>query len=277
MEPTSQPQRSANNFLIPAAIIIAGALIAGSMIYIKRSESASQGPATETVNVDISPITEGDHLLGNPNAPVVLLEYSDTGCPFCQRFHPVVKKLIDENGKDGKFAWAYRHFIVKEEFSQKEAEASECVAELGGNAKFWEYLNILFTKRVFPVKEGDKYVNIDPADLPMYAEKLGVNRSAFTQCLSSGKYSEKIRLQYNEAISAGAVGTPHSVIFSRKEISRETKEYIDTVNIQLTAKMGRGSSAPFAISQDKKKVLVSGAMDYALLNQLIKLMIRANS
>jgi protein-disulfide isomerase len=278
MEPTTQPSpRAQNNFLIPAAIIVAGALIAGAMIYINRSATVVQAPATQTVDVQINPITEGDHLLGNPNAGVVMLEYSDTECPFCQRFHPTAQKLVDNYGKDGKLAWAYRHFTVHTELAPKEAEATECAAELGGNAKFWEYLNLLFTKRKFPATESETYVNIDPKDLPAFAQDMGINRAAFATCLSSGKYTEKVRLQYNEAVAAGGLGTPYTVLFSQKPITREVKEYVDTINTQLLARMGRGASAPFAISSDNKKVLVSGAMDYALMNKLVEMMIRANS
>ncbi|MBX4198529.1 DsbA family protein [Candidatus Parcubacteria bacterium] len=278
MEPTYQtPQGPKNNILIPVAIIIAGAFIAGSLIYIKRSDVATNQPPTEHLAIAVNAITEGDHTLGNPNASVMMLEYSDTECPFCQRFHPTLQKLMDTHGKDGKLGWTYRHFTVHKDFAPKEAEALECVAELGGNAQFWKYLETLFSKRKFPVAQGDAYVNVEPTELPIIAETVGVNRSAFNQCLTSGKYAEKIRLQYNDAISAGAVGTPHTVLFSQKPITRETKDFIDTVNLQLLARMGRGSSAPFAISQDNKKVLVSGAMDFAIMNQLVQMLVRANS
>jgi protein-disulfide isomerase len=246
------------------------------LIYIKRSESAAQAPVTQSVDVQINPITEGDHLLGNPNAGVVMLEYSDTECPFCQRFHPTLQRLIDTHGKDGKLAWAYRHFTVHTELAPKEAEATECAAELGGNAKFWEYLNKLFITRKFPTTASETYINIDPKDLPAFAQELGINRAAFATCLSSNKYSEKIRLQYNEAVAAGGLGTPYTVLFSKNPVTREVKGYIDTVNTQLLARMGRGASAPFAISSDNKKILVSGAMDYALMNQLVEMLVRAN-
>jgi protein-disulfide isomerase len=282
MEPTSNTTSSLkNNLLIPLSIIIAGAFIAGALIYVKKTDPstnlAASLAATHNVDITVNPVTDADHILGNPNASVMMLEYSDTECPFCQRYQPIMHKIIDNFGKDGKVAWAYRHFVVHKDFAPKESEALECVAELGGDTKFFQYLDTLFEKRKFPASATDTYVNIDPKDLPAFAQDIGLDRSAFTQCLSSGKYQEKIQLQYKDAIAAGALGTPHTVIFSKKPLTREAKDFVDTVNTQLLTQMGAGSSAPFAISKDNKMVLVSGAMDYAIMSQLVQMVIRSNS
>ncbi len=282
MEPTQQyyPEPRKNSLLVPIAIVIAGGLIAGSLIYLKKSDSSAQvagvAAATEYVDISVKAVTEADHTLGNPNATVQLIEYSDTDCPFCQRYHPTMSKLIDTYGKNGQASWTYRHFAFHER-APKEAEATECAAEVGGNDAFWKYLNSIFTKKHFQTSATDKYIGIEPADLPNVAASIGINKAKFSQCLSSGKYAEKIKQQYNDAVNAGAVGTPHTVIISKKEITRETKELIDKINLQMLTSMPRGTTPPFGVSKDKKNIVVSGAMDYALMDQLVQMVIRGNS
>jgi protein-disulfide isomerase len=95
--------------------------------------------------IDLDPVTEKDHIAGNPSADLILVEYSDPECPFCKKFHTTMLQVMDTYGKDGKVAWVYRHFPLDAIHSKarKEAEAIECAGELGGNDKLWAYLNKL--------------------------------------------------------------------------------------------------------------------------------------
>ncbi|MDQ3077043.1 MAG: DsbA family protein [bacterium] len=203
-----------NNFLIPLSIILAGAFIAGALIFVKAKD-----PSTNVAGVaeasrpeeNMLPVTSADHILGNPNAPVMIVEYSDTDCPFCQQFSPTLHRLMDEYAKDGKVAWVYRHFAFHPN-APKEAEAMECVAELGGNEKFWEFEKIIYAKKDFTVTP---YKGMDPKELPKMAESIGVNKVAFNSCLESGKYKQKITDEYQNAIKAGAQGTPYTILVTK--------------------------------------------------------------
>ena len=85
-----------------------------------------------------------DHLRGSADAPVTLIEYSDLECPYCKSFHPQVQQALEKY--DGQLAWAYRHFPLDFHPSALPlAEGSECAAQLGGNDKFWEYLDYVFS------------------------------------------------------------------------------------------------------------------------------------
>src|SRR5204863_994561 len=87
-----------------------------------------------------------DHVYGNPNARFTLIEYSDFECPYCKTVHLTLKKLIDDSG--GDVNWVYRHFPL--EFhnpgAQRQAEASECIAELSGNDSFWKFANAIYAR-----------------------------------------------------------------------------------------------------------------------------------
>ena len=121
-----------------------------------------------------------------------------------------MQEVYNEYGKTGKVAWVYRHFPLDQLHSKarKEAEATECAAELGGNDKFWEYLDRLM--EITPANNG-----LDPAELPKIAAYVGLNTAKFNECLSSGKYAQKIEQHVQNAQATGGQGTPWSIVVGK--------------------------------------------------------------
>jgi protein-disulfide isomerase len=216
-EPVQATQKYA--LAMPIAVIIAGVLIAGAVIYSGGKNAngntvnapQQQQVAQETGDLEqMIPVTSEDHIRGDINAPVKIVEYSDTECPFCKRFHTTMQEVYNEYGKTGKVAWVYRHFPLDQLHSKarKEAEATECAAELGGNDKFWEYLDRLM--EITPANNG-----LDPAELPKIAAYVGLNTAKFNECLSSGKYAQKIEQHVQNAQATGGQGTPWSIVVGK--------------------------------------------------------------
>src|SRR3989344_4910246 len=204
----------ANNLSIPIAIVIAGALIAGA-VYMGTSRTdpannqAQATPEQQSGNLEqMAAITSADHIRGNLNAPVKIVEYSDMECPFCKGFHSTMQQIIDEYQKDGKVAWVYRHFPLDSIHSKArpEAVAAECANELGGNDAFWQ-----FTDRFFEVTPSNNQTDIDTV-LPQIAREIGLNESQFASCVESGKYDEHIQDDLDNAIATGGKGTPWSIV-----------------------------------------------------------------
>jgi len=202
---------------LPIAIVIAGLLIGGG-VYLngRNSETYNQtgSGATNTVvsqaikqAANIRPVDANDHILGNPDAPVVIVEYSDTECPFCKEFHKIMRALMTEYGSKGSIAWVYRHFPVAELHPKapKEAEALECAGQLGGNNKFWEYMN-----RIYEVTPSNN--NLDPKELTNIAKQVGFSSDKFNLCLESGEFAPRVKADLNDAQGAGGEGTPFSVV-----------------------------------------------------------------
>ena len=197
-----------NKLFVPGAIVIAGLIIAGAVFYGGNNGTTptvenNDGDAGEISMADLS---ENDHILGNPNASLVIVEYSDIDCPFCRTFHNTMHDILDEYGPSGDVAWVYRHFPLAQlhPLATAKAEASECVAELGGNEAFWTFLDSLFEQ------EGETL-----GDLGGLAVAAGVDETAFTECVDSGRHKEKVQAQAADAQKAGGTGTPYSVIVAR--------------------------------------------------------------
>lgn len=200
-----------SSWAIPAAIVVGFGLIALSIYFGGGKQAAdSRGPAAETKEgsiENIAPITASDHIRGNPNAPLMIVEYSDFDCPYCKSFHVTLQKIMEEYGPGGQVAWVYRHFPLTSLHPSAAhlAEASECVAELGGNEAFWKFADLVF---------GERGPN-EPTDisrLPEFATTAGVDAAAFQSCLDSGRHQASVQEDFDNAVATGGRGTPHSVI-----------------------------------------------------------------
>lgn len=163
-----------------------------------------EAPKQAVVNQDtgiefVQPHSE-DYVKGNPDAKVTLVEYSDIDCPFCQRFHGTIGQILEAYPNDVNVV--FRHFPLTQLHpdAATKAAASECVGELGGNDAFWSYLDVLFNNKTAV------------SGLAQAAGQVGVDQTAFQECLDSGKYDAKIAASTQEATKAGARGTPYSIL-----------------------------------------------------------------
>lgn len=218
--PETRVSPQPKNLSIPTAIVIAGILIAGGLFFGLKSNSGGskvanapqpQGVAQPTGDLEqMKVVSKNDHIRGNPDAQVKIVEYSDTECPFCKRFHGTMKEVMDAYGKDGKVAWVYRHFPLDQLHSKarKEAVALECANEQGGNDKFWSYADRLY--EITPANNG-----LDPDELPKIAQYVGLDIAKFNTCLGSTKYDAHIEEEVQNATATGGNGTPWSIVVSK--------------------------------------------------------------
>jgi len=211
MENENLKTENNKDYLLPASIVIAALLIAGAWIYtagLKNIEpkKSSQELGKIAPNIEnVKLVSADDHIFGNPNAEIKIIEFSDMECPFCKRFHATMKQVINEYGD--KVAWIYRHFPLEQLHPQakKSAIASECATEIGGNNAFWRYL--------------DQYMDLEEivseASFSQIAENIGLNRNQFKTCLNSDKFNDKIDSYIQDAANSGAQGTPYSIIINK--------------------------------------------------------------
>ncbi|MBI4139146.1 DsbA family protein [Candidatus Uhrbacteria bacterium] len=141
-----------------------------------------------------------DHIRGDKNAKVTLVEYSDFECPFCLRHHDSLQQILKDYPKDVRLV--YRHFPLSfHPEAQKAAEASECAGKQG---KFWE-----MHEKVF---EANKSQSMSVATWKAAARQLGLNGDAFDKCLDSGETAARVAQDLQEGTTAGVGGTPGTFV-----------------------------------------------------------------
>lgn len=169
-----------------------------------QASSPSFGSADQ-----VEKLKSDDHVRGDRNARVLLIEYSDLECPFCKQFHPTAQKILDTY--KGQVAWVYRHFPLSfHQNAQKEAEASECVNELGGNDIFWKYVDAIF-ERTTSNGTGFALDKLGPL-----AKEVGIDQTKFQRCLDSGKYTKHVQDDETAGGKAGVTGTPGNILLDTK-------------------------------------------------------------
>lgn len=165
-----------------------------ALIIVGIISRSGQRPGTAAVAAEVG---ASGKVLGDPNAPVEVWDFSDFHCPHCRTFAETTEKqLIEEYIKTGKARLVYKHFIVLQ--SYQAANAAECAAEQG---RFWEYHDYLFQKQ-----ETD--APFTPDELKRYARELGLDTEAFDRCVDSGKYMNVVLQETNEGRALGVQGTP---------------------------------------------------------------------
>ena len=160
--------------------------------YLKTLRSQAQimvELAPPSASVDLA----GSPMLGSKNAPVVLVEFADYQCPYCQKVHADLMKLQKEFGDN--LAIAYKDFpLPMHPFAEKAAEAARCA---GVQGKFWEFHNWLFEDK-----------KLEPADLKQQASTLQLNTTQFDACLDSGSQASVVQKDAGEGKRLGLTGTP---------------------------------------------------------------------
>ena len=203
-----------NQEQIVGAIVLAGIIIAGAILL----KGTTTPVTTENTGTKPTPITgsnravsRDDHILGDLNAKIIILEYSDLECPFCKVFHATMHRVVNDSG--GKVAWVFRHYPIPQLHPKAfhEAEATECAWEQGGNDAFWKY-----TDRVFDVTPSNN--RLEETELPKIAEFIGLDTTKFNECLASGRFKAKVQDDIDDGVKAGVTGTPSSFILVKGKI-----------------------------------------------------------
>ncbi|HQV68456.1 MAG TPA: DsbA family protein [Thermoflexales bacterium] len=166
--------------------------------------AAPQAQATPVVVQNIALRTP--NTMGNANAKVTIIEYSDFQCPYCLSFHQqTYQKIIDQYVKTGKVKLAYKQMPIASihPMATPAAIASECAADQG---KFWEYHDTLFNKL------GAGQLDVKAESLTTYAKSLGLDTDKFQSCLKDGAAQARVTSDTQEGAKIGVRGTPTFVI-----------------------------------------------------------------
>jgi len=193
--------------LLTAALIIGGIAVIVTAVIIYRNQSL----VNSIVMPEFFDFPDSDGLaMGDPDAPIHVVEFSDFQCSACQFFHDnTLEPLIEEYIATGDVYYEYRHFpVIDSRSATKESHAaalaSMCAAEQG---QFWQYHDILFANRI-----GENVGAFTVIRLEAFADQLGLDIGRFNSCLEDETYLEQLGLDIQAGIEAGINSTPSFLI-----------------------------------------------------------------
>lgn len=143
----------------------------------------------------VTPISARDHIAGNPEAPIRIVEYGDFECPFCRAAYFTLQGLDPLIGDN--LCFAFRHFPLTQMHPHAEnaAEASEIAGSFG---KFWEMHHVLY----------ENQDALDDESLVDYALQLGIREEVFIEQLSAHIYQKRVYTEFISGVRSGVNGTP---------------------------------------------------------------------
>ena len=183
------------------------------------AELKKGGPATRVL---IDPpryevtLAATDPALGSASAPVTIVEFSDFQCPFCQRVAPTLKQVQKTYGDKVRIVWKDFPLTQIHPEAFKAGEAGQCAAEQG---KFWEYHDRLFANQQALL----------PDSLKKYAADAGLDAAAFSACLDTSKYGDRVREGVAQGSRLGVNSTPTLYVNGRMLSGAQPYETIAAV------------------------------------------------
>jgi protein-disulfide isomerase len=179
------------------------------------------GPAREAV-------------LGDPNAPLTIVEYSDFQCGFCARAAlEIVPRIEDEFLTDGRAKLVFKHYAFEGQESILAAEAAECAGDQG---EFWGYHDTLFAN------QADVF---NKPTLERFAEELGLDTTVFNECLESRKHQAKVNNDRAFGCREDDINsTPTFLVGDTKIVGAKGWDVFEAAIQQELAKLGETTPTP---------------------------------
>lgn len=191
-------------WMLPVAIVVAGSIVACALYFVRINKLVHEEAGDVRV---VRPVSPMDHLMGNPTAPVIVVQYGDIDSEFSKKFNAIMTQIMAEYAESGKVAWVYRHLpiIATHPYSATHASAAECVASLSGPESFWRFLDAL-------AAQAPGTNQFDPKYYDTVISGLGVPAAPFAECLAKGTFEKRVQDDYANALLAGATGAPYLVL-----------------------------------------------------------------
>lgn len=185
-----------NHFLY-ALLFVAVLALGYLFIHIHNLEETKQSPSSAVTEGSLPP-------LGNEDAKVTIIEFSDFQCPSCRLFfEDAFPELKAEYIDTGKVKMHFRHYpLPSHPMAIPSSLASECAADQN---KFWEFHDKIFTEQS---KKGNGTINYTNDDLKRWAQELALDSKEFNECFDSQKHQAKVDKDFAEGEAGEVAVTP---------------------------------------------------------------------
>ena len=190
-------------YYLLAIPIVIGIITGTVMAYYPESESSAL-TATKLIE-------NGSPIMGDPHAPITILEWGDYQCTYCYKFHQNTLNAIDDDFiKTGKVKLVFKDYPLNGPESILAAEASHCAQD---QEKYWEYHHELYKNW-----GGERTGWITRESLNQFANTINLNMDDFNTCLDEHKYNDKVISMHGFGQEIGIDATPSFLVFNDQKI-----------------------------------------------------------
>ena len=235
--------------LIILGSVVAGAiLVAAGVIAIVQQQNESDLPAVVAVSDPYPGVQGSAQVLGNPDAPLRIVEYGDYQCPVCQQAdRTIVPGLVERYVATGVLSFEFRDYLVidgnlsqrvsdYDPESLRAAEGALCAADQGA---YWP-----FHKSLYENHTGEGVGDFSEGRVKQLARLLELDTDQFNQCLDSDTYEAQVQAQSAAARDAGITGTPTFMIGDQQISTASVSDFTTQIDAILTA---NGISLPAVV------------------------------
>jgi protein-disulfide isomerase len=193
------------DFLLGFLVVFSLCSACLNVILVLRISHPSMWREFQLSRLHPSAISSNDHVRGNANAPVMVVEYADFQCPYCRQLHITLQTAAAE----GKIRWVYRDYpLSMHEFAFREAEAAQCA---GAQGKYWEFADALYASQAEIVSSKAIDQEITSLSQGVHADPV-----ALMQCLDSARFRAVVQDEANEADKLQIAATPTLFIDNKR-------------------------------------------------------------
>lgn len=197
----------------------------------QSAEESAAGSGEDASGGQLGPPT-----LGDEEAPVTMVEYSDFQCPYCGQFaREVEPELVDEYVEDGTLKIEWRDFPYLGQESVNAALAARAAQEQG---RFWEFHEVLYDNQ-----DSQNSGAFSDDNLMRLAEEAGVDPAKLQESLTSSEYQEEVGTDFEEGQQRGITGTPTFIINGETIVGAQPKEEFERTIEEAAVEAEGGSSA----------------------------------
>lgn len=200
------------DLFLPVVIVLAGLIVAFSVYVVRMRAQIAHGTNNPEA---VRPISPEDHLIGNPSAPIAIIEYADSDSEFGKKLQLSMEQLMTEYATGNKVVWVYRHFpvLTLHGDAAMNALAAECASSISTPTMFFRFIDAMQT-----IAPGATTFN--PKQYNIVLKELSLPEDKFTACMSAKTFEKKVHDDYSNALASGATGSPYIIILAQGQKPR---------------------------------------------------------
>jgi protein-disulfide isomerase len=199
---TAQRRKTGRKGISTAQVLlVVGAAVVATAILIALNSTRLRRVTGTDLPYQTGVTSDGHPYKGSPDAPLKLVIYSDFLCGHCADFVATLQAVSPDYIQTGKLQVIFRNFAFLTPESVQAAKASECALDQGAPA-FWRYHDLLYSR------QASGLTAYSDTRLKEYAQELGLDETAFNQCLSSDAKAAAVQIDLDDGRKQGVQGTP---------------------------------------------------------------------